>query len=176
MVNEESETPSQLLRDWFRRVRESQHVHYSCANYFGRLHLLLGVPTVIFTILVGTAVFTSLEKQDIGSFKILVGLVSILAAILSGLQTFLRFSERAEKHRATAAGYSAVRRHLEFLATFPPSSVEGWKQALAEVRKQMDDLTKSSPEVPASIFNYTVRQLKEKGHNRIFNLPSEAKY
>ena len=40
-----------------------------------------------------------------------------LAAVLASLQTFLGFSERAEKHRFTAASYSSVCRHLELLIT-----------------------------------------------------------
>lgn len=174
MENPQSAIPRPLLTDWFRRVRESQHIHYACGNYFSRLHLMLGIPTLVVSTLVGTAVFASLDRQDIGQFKIIVGLASILAAILSGLQTFLGFSERAEKHRVTAAGYAAVRRQLEFLDSFPPASPAEWKSSMAEVKKRMDELSKSSPEVPASVHGREVRKLKERGHSRIFALPPEG--
>src|SRR5262245_42814417 len=166
MENLPNDPVSTLITDWFRRVRESQYVHYACSDHFTRLHLMLGVPTIILTTLVGTAVFASLDNQNIGKFKIAVGLVSILAAILAGLQTFLGFAERAEKHRATAAGYASVRRKLEILGTFLPDTNEQIKQLVMEVQKDMDDLAKSSPSVPSSIHSRVTANLKGTEHQR----------
>jgi hypothetical protein len=39
--------------------------------------------------------------------------VSVTAAVLSSLQTFFIHSDRAEKHRASAARFGAARRKLE---------------------------------------------------------------
>lgn len=45
MENGLVEPSEKLIADWFRRVRESQFIHYACANYFNRLHSYLGIPT-----------------------------------------------------------------------------------------------------------------------------------
>ncbi len=97
-----------LIADWFRRVRESQHAHYACANHFSRLNFLLGIPTIVITSLVGTAVFVSLEKQELADYRILVGLLSMLAAVLASLQTFLGFAgaQRSIAWRARATQQS----------------------------------------------------------------------
>ena len=168
------ESSEKLMVDWFRRVRESQHIHYACGNYFSRLHSYLGIPTIVLTSAVGTAVFASLDKEGIGDFKILVGMVSILAAVLASLQTFLGYAERAEKHRLTGAGYAAIRRQLEMLKAFPPSNVEGLERALKEVKNGMDALASSSPEVPHRIRDKAYRELKSKEHDRIFHLPGKS--
>src|SRR5437016_9781213 len=117
-----------LVTDWFRRVRESQSVHYACANHFSRLHFALGLPTIFFTTVVGTAVFASMQKQVTGTWSIVVGLMSIAAAVLASLQTFLRLSERADKHRVAGAAYGAVRRALELLKTFPPEDQQALRR------------------------------------------------
>ncbi|HKQ08226.1 MAG TPA: SLATT domain-containing protein [Blastocatellia bacterium] len=165
-----SATSDLLLADWFRRVRESQHMHYDASHYFSRLHYYLGIPTMILTSLVGTAVFASLDKQSVGDIKILVGLVSILASVLATLQTFLGLSERAERHRVTAASYSAIRRQLEMIKTFQPEEKEKLIQTLTDIRDQMDSLAKSSPEVPQKIRDRTYIELKRNEHKRVFHI------
>jgi hypothetical protein len=78
-----------------------------------------GLPAIIFSTIVGTSVFASLNNDNIPQWaKIAVGLISVVAAVLMALQTFLGFSERAEKHRTTAVRYGAVGRQIEqFLET-----------------------------------------------------------
>lgn len=170
-LSKEAET---LLTDWFRRARESQYIHYECGVWFSRLNYLLGIPAIVMSTAVGTAVFASLETSATGTQKILVGLVSIVAAVLASLQTFLRFSERAEAHRATGSGYGAIRRSLEYLKTFPPADEEELKRAFNEVKKQMDALAKEAPEVPSRMKKKLDDEVKNVEHKRIFHLQPKS--
>lgn len=149
-----------LVKDWFRRAREAQQLHYACANHFNHLHYWLGIPTVIFAAAVGIAVFVSLEQDASGIIKIVVGMISIIAAVLASLQTFLGFSERAEKHRLTAASYASVKRTLEFLHTFRPDEGEELTNKLQKVKVEMDTLAKAAPDVPHKINQRVVNSLK----------------
>lgn len=162
-----------LVKDWFRRAREAQQLHYACANYFNNLHYWLGIPTVVLAAFVGTAVFVSLEQDAGGTSKIVVGMISILAAVLASLQTFLGFSERAEKHRLTAASYASVRRSLELLQTFWSDDGVELTTKLHQVKIEMDSLAKSALDVPKKLNQRVRKALKEKGHHRIFELPPE---
>src|SRR5258708_21890488 len=65
-------------------------------------------PAVFFPTVGGTAVFATLENQVGVSARVIVALVSIAAAVLAGLQTFLRLSETAAAH--AQAGRSEERR------------------------------------------------------------------
>ena len=161
-----------LMTDWFRRVRESQQIHYECSNHFARLHLLIGIPTVLLSTLAGTAVFASLAKELGANEKIIVGLISVLAAALASLQTFLSMAKRSDSHRTIAAKYAAVRRRLEELKTQAPS-VEELRSALAKVRQDMDALAETAPEVPARIKWRVDARVKRKGFNGVFMLPPE---
>ena len=137
---------------WYRRAREAQFSHYEAANRCGACSRWFGVPAVILSALVGTSVFASLQTEvDVG-LKILVGIISIFASVLSALQTFLGFSERAEKHRAAAASYGAVRRAIEQRQVLPPSSRKEADTFLASVRTQLDDIASATPDVPAGIW------------------------
>lgn len=108
-----AEIPENLLRRWLKRARENNFAHYYAEHQLNNLHLLLGIPATVFAATVGTAVFASLENSASLWMKIGVGLISIVTAILSGLQTFLRFSEKAERHRKTAVDYGSARRTIE---------------------------------------------------------------
>ncbi|MES2742597.1 MAG: SLATT domain-containing protein [Pseudomonadota bacterium] len=160
-----------LLTDWFRRARESQFIHYECGTWFSRLNYWLGIPAIVLSSAVGTAVFASLDTSASGNQRIGVGLISIVAAVLASLQTFLRFSERGERHRATGSGYGAIRRSLEYLKTFPPPAQEGLERAFDQIRKEMDQLAKDAPEVPARIKKKSDRLLRNHAHDRVFHLP-----
>jgi len=80
-----------LLEDWHHRVYAAQSAHYASADRFRTLNYVVGVPAVIFSSVVGTALFAGLEKDSPRTW--LVASTSILAAVLGALQTFLRFAE-----------------------------------------------------------------------------------
>lgn len=140
-----------LLGSWLSRVGRNSHVHFACADHYSRLHYYLGVPAVVLSGAVGTAVFVSIESEATGNLKVAAGLVSFLAAILAGLQTFLAFSERAEKHRMTSSQYAAIRRRIEYLLTILPEAGGDVEVEIDMVRKDMDAVATAAPEPPNKI-------------------------
>lgn len=135
----------QLLEDWHRRVYAAQSAHYASADLFRLLNYIVGVPAAVFASIVGTAIFAGLEE---GSPRALaVAFVSILAAVLAALQTFLRFSERAAKHGTAANWYSAIRRDIEETLHLPVLSRGKAKDCLDKVRKEMNRVTQDAPEL-----------------------------
>src|SRR6202012_1161862 len=95
------------------RCRSNQLQHYKAASHCDHVSYILGIPAVILSTVVGTTVFASLQKQVSFKIQLFVGAVSVFAAILAALQTFLRHSERAEKHRSAAASYGGLRKQIE---------------------------------------------------------------
>ena len=73
--------------------------------------------------------------------------MSVAAAILTALETFFRFSERAERHVIAADWYSAVRRDLEELMALPPDQRGRPKECLDKVRKELSKISQQSPEI-----------------------------
>ena len=108
-------TPKVLsfLAETHNRAAISQQAHYAIANRLGKYNIWFGIPVVVLATLVGTSVFATLQKDVRTSLRILVGVVSVLAAVLASLQTFLRLAVSAGEHGAAAAWYSAIRRDAE---------------------------------------------------------------
>jgi len=140
--------PEQVLTDWYDRVRVIQEAHYSSADYYGRRRYWLGVPAVVLSAFVGTSVFASIQKQPQLWLQVVVGMASVAAALLASLQTFLGYSERAEKHRIAGAKYGALGRELEQLRANAGISDE----LITEVRKRLDQAALESPHNSLRIF------------------------
>jgi protein-S-isoprenylcysteine O-methyltransferase Ste14 len=105
MTNEQK----QKLKEWQGNFQIFLRGHYDAANRCERLNLWFGIPVVVLSTLVGTSIFSALGLESAPPWaKILVGCVSLLVAILAALQTFLRYSERGEKHRIAGASFAAL--------------------------------------------------------------------
>ena len=106
------------------------------------MHYYIGIPSIVLSAIVGTAVFATLERTvDIGA-KLVVAFISVAAAVLAAVQTFLRFSERSEAHRQAYAGYDGVVREIEQALVLGKSN----EQVLDHIRKRLDTLA-SAPEL-----------------------------
>jgi hypothetical protein len=117
------------------------------ADRFRRWNYLLGIPVVVFSSIVGTTIFASL-KDDVGiPVRVTVGSISILAAVLASLQTFLRFAESASLHAGGGAWYSAIRRDIESTLALPRELRGDPKVCVDSIRKEMNKVAQKSPEL-----------------------------
>ena len=122
-----------------------------------RRYLLLGIPVVVFTTLVGTSAFASISKAHGNSIQgleidpdlvlVVVGTISVLAAVLSSLQTFLRYATRAEGHRIAALRYETLRRDMATTLALPREARGEPDKDLNSVRQRMDRYAKESPTI-----------------------------
>src|SRR5262245_23291513 len=154
--------PRELLIEWHRRVRQNQHIHYACANFFSRLNYMIGIPGFVLSFVVGTAVFAYIERDATPRGKIVLGLVSLLAGILGSLHTLLGLSERTEKHRTTSARYGSARRRLEALIATGDPSHESLRARLGQIIRKLDAVSEVSPEVPHRIKKRTLASLAKR--------------
>jgi hypothetical protein len=138
-----------LLRDWQRRSTVAEHAYYSKAERLRVWNYLLGIPVVIVTGVVGTAVFASLGKSTTVSAhaKLAIGAVTILAAVLAGIQTFTKLGEAAQQNGIAGDWYASIRRDLEESLSLPLSLRDPPKKVVDETRKEMNKASQKSPEL-----------------------------
>ena len=116
------------------------------------------MPVIALTALVGTSVFATLQSDAGPRVQITLGILSVAAAVLASLQTFLGYSERAEKHRVAGAKYGALARHLEELLAV---SGEPQADAIEGIRGAIDSLALESPNTPLKIYRRAEGRVKE---------------
>jgi hypothetical protein len=134
----------QLLQEWRNRAYAAQSAYYMMAEKFTLWNYLLGIPVVTLSGLVGTAIFSSLDSS-IPYGHWVIGSVSMLAAVLSSLQTFLRLSETATHHGVAADWYSAIRRDAEELMALPRDLRGDARSRLDSLRKEMNKVGQKAP-------------------------------
>jgi hypothetical protein len=122
-----------LLERYRLRAHRMARAQFLAGKRAHSMHVGLGIPVVVLTTAVGTTIFSSLGASPDSALVIVAGLVSLLAAALAALQTFLGFAERAEKYRTSAAEYSALKRDLDVLATQLQITTPSPGDALAEL-------------------------------------------
>lgn len=102
--------------------------------------------------MIGTAVFGSLEQNVDLAVKIGVGLISVAAAVLAGLQTFLSPIDSAERHRDAATKFSIVQRDIERFFALHPAVDGEWSGFVKELNDRWAQLIAELPTALASHF------------------------
>jgi hypothetical protein len=148
------------------------NAYYGMADYCRRNHMRLGVVATVVSTLVGTAIFAGLATRagsdsggtlptNLGGWGllgyVLVALFSMSAPVLTGLQTFLKYSEQAEKHKATAVGYDLLRQRLDlFMLRFqdtPDASRDAALKQLEEIVSEFGRIAEGSLTIPDRVYD-----------------------
>ena len=140
--------PGELIGQWLQGLGNSHRAHYEAAKYYERLHLWIGVPTVVMSAALGTTVFTSLQHADDAWIKTLMAVLSVSMIALTSLQTFFKHSERAERHKTAAVQYGEVRRELEQKLQF--ASVD--EAVTKMIREKWDAADRQAPVLPPGLY------------------------
>ena len=102
-----------LFKDWLVRTAAAQYGHQLKADRSRVYSLLFGIPLVVLSTFVGTSVFASVNHSPSNGLKWLVGGVSVAAAALGSVQTFLGYAQLSERHRVAAIRYANLRREVQ---------------------------------------------------------------
>ena len=137
------ETTHELLNGWLIHAHKGRDRHDSAARRYTSYRYWLGVPTLIISTIVGTSVFSALTSQV--SPPLWVAILSVSAAVLTALQTFLDFATRADRHRATAVKYKAVIREIEQHIIICDDGKEPDPVLISGIRTKLDNLEEEAP-------------------------------
>lgn len=147
----------ELLEQWRNRAYAAQSAYYLMAERFTLWNYLLGIPVVMLSGLVGTAIFSNLDKS-VSFAHWIIGSVSILAAILSSLQTFLRLSESAANFGVAADWYSAIRRDAEELMALPRNLRGDAKSRFDAIRQEMNKVGQKAPALSERLWSQSAQR------------------
>lgn len=141
------------------RAHRKARAHYLAGRSARKLHLLLGIPALTASTIVGTAIFATLSSSPAVEWRIATGIISISAAVLATLQTFFHYSDLSDEHRLVGAKYAGLYRKLAAyplqMGSTPQTSV---LQKLDEFLDQFNNLESESPDVPDSLYDQAVRE------------------
>ena len=153
------------LRDWERRAAAAAEVHFQTAEYLARWNVFLGIPVVTLSAIVGTATFATLAHDVNVGIRIAAGSLSVIAAVLASVQTFLRFGARSEQYRVAAERWSAIRREIEKALSLPAELLGDPKKLLDDVDARMDEAAEKSPAMPDRRWKRSLAKRERASHH-----------
>lgn len=165
-----------ILDDWHRSLVILHRAHWEAASYFEDRNFWLGLAAAVVSAVAGTTVFATLEGSPSVLVRGLVGAFSIVAAMLSAIQAFLRSSEVAARHKAAGVKFGQLRREIEQTQLVGlPTGVTEKEAALKDFRDRWDEAESSVAPVPGAIFKRVSRNVaKYEGERQDSPPPGEA--
>ena len=160
-----SATPSNgeaLLLNWHHAIRICHKAHIKAAAYMQKKGRAFGIPVVFLSTAAGTSVFATLESSPSLGVKVAIGLVSLLAAVLAALQTYLGYSELAAQHRSAAQRYGALRRDIEQTLATGGASAAVPPAYLEDVRSRWDSIDEGSPNLSQRLYGRIEKDVKSR--------------
>jgi hypothetical protein len=153
------ESLDQLLGGWLIHSHKARDRHDLAARSYAKGQYALGIPALVVSTIVGTSVFSALASKEVP--ELWVGLLSIAAAVLAAVQTFMDFGGRSDKHRIAAVKYKASIRAIEFLRMRLSTSAGVADDELAALRTQLDNLEESAPVVMQRIYDTVEKRYQD---------------
>ncbi len=120
--------------------------HFAAARFWSNFHLWIGIPTVILATVAGTSALS-----QFGNFVVIVGVISIIVAILSATTTFLNPRERANAHLSAGNNYDSLLSEARIFWTidcWQNDSEEILTQKLRDLSEERNRLNRECPQVP----------------------------
>lgn len=140
---------NELLTGWLIHSHKARDRHDEASRRYAKGQFALGIPSLIVSTVVGTSVFAALSSKEVPALW--VALLSIVAAVLAALQTFMDFGGRSDKHRNAAVKYKSSIRLLEEAIVELRQGKELTKDEIDAMRTLIDGLEEGAPVVMPKI-------------------------
>lgn len=131
----------ELLNKWLLHTTRKANAHASCAHRSRRWRQAIGIPSVVLSAIVGTAVFSELETTGGIGHGLVIALV-LCSAVLTALQTFFNYGEVEQVHRVAHKKYSKIRRRIDKSLTGLSATSD---DDLVAIEKELDEASEIEP-------------------------------
>nr|WP_283164265.1 SLATT domain-containing protein [Shewanella corallii] len=136
-----------------RNSQLSAYAHFGAAERMSNLHLWLGIPTAVISVGLGSVLMADLKETIPDVVKWVAGVLSLVAALLSTLQTIFNPKVGKSKHREIANNYLAINKNSEIaIAAFHDGliDIDGLSETLAELNEEYDSVGNSAQDYPTN--------------------------
>lgn len=113
-----------LLKEWAEVASIYSHMHAACYRKYRRQHIWLTLPVIIMSTITGTANFAQAGMSSgVHAYApTLIGVLNIMAAVITTIAQFLRVSEISEGHRMASLAYDKISRSVRVELRLPRGS------------------------------------------------------
>ena len=142
-----------ILVDWGDKAMCYRWLHAKSHNIFNKVNAMFTIPVIIMSTLTGTANFAQ-ERVPLeyrGYYSMGVGLVNIIAGIITTIQQFLKISELNEAHRVSSISWDKFYRKIRVELAKPPQERQMVHDFLKACTEEFDRLMETSPNIDKNV-------------------------
>jgi hypothetical protein len=145
---------SPLLR-WRAEARTANVAHLRATDSLNWRNFSLGAVAVMLAAATGTSVFATLQHDVTIWVRVVIATLIVVSAMLTALQTYMRYGSRAEAHQRASRDYGNVVREITEVLDAHLAAT-----ALAErthaIRRELDKIDDAAPNVAPYLWSWAV--------------------
>lgn len=147
-----------------KKRRDAFWRQYSKMKYRGNV---VSIPLLIISSITGVTSVANISSSDSQALPIIVSIFGVSAAVLTAMQKYFRYSERAEHSKHLAKTYGRVARRIEHMIVMVESDAvkmepEAFLKFVEDVQKDIDTLLAETDDNPKELLH------DKKWYNKMF--------
>ena len=165
-LNGWSKEQDQLMADWSDIAGCYRWMHDKAEKIYTRKNMFMTIPVIILSTLTGTASvgISSIADGNEDVQKYLnfgIGGVSLVAAILTTLNNFLRFAQLSESNRVAGVSWGKLQRAIAVELALNPLERMDSLDFLKICRAELDRLIEQSPAIPDNVIEAFEKEFQD---------------
>jgi len=135
--------------------------HFNAGDRHEKSHYRIGIPLIVINVLTGSVLFYVMTDGVTNWVKFVPLILALVAAILSGFQTYLNLPQKVEGHRRIGNRYLAAMKKCDRLQGYIADNLISNEEAikkLEEIAVEADDINKEAEAFPTSKKDFSQAQ------------------
>jgi hypothetical protein len=148
-----SEDHEKILVEWADKSMCMRLLHSKATASYSRRNMWYTLPVIVMSTLAGAANFSQ-ERVPLeyrGTFAMSVGMLNIIAGIITTVQQFLKITQLNEAHRVSSIAWDKFYRNIKTELAKHPKERIPVIQFLKMCKEEYDRLMETSPSIPEPI-------------------------
>lgn len=135
--------------------------HFNAADRHEKSHYRIGVPLIVINVLTGSILFYVLTDGTTNWIKYIPLVLALVAALLSGFQTYLNLPQKVEGHRRLGNRYLALMKKCDRMLGYIGDTLISNADIivkLEEISLEADDINREAEGFPTNQSDYNLAQ------------------
>lgn len=138
-----------LLKQEAEKAESMSLLHTFAFNKYSRLSVTMNIPVIVIGTSLGLISTLNLFPEQ----NIMVGILSIIIAILKTLDSYFDWTKRSEAHRMLSLRYSKISKLIQIQLSLDRNYRLVAKDLLHIIQNDLQNLKDSEPSIPKDVIN-----------------------
>lgn len=161
-----TEEQEDLMEKWADMAACYRWLHDRCEKLYSKNNMSITIPVIILSTLTGTASvgLNGLVGDDPDTQKyaqVGIGIVSLIAGILTTLGNFLRYAQLSESNRVAGISWGKFQRQIAVELSLHPNDRLDSMDFIKICRSELDRLIEQSPPIPDGVITAFMKEFKD---------------